>query len=135
MAHTIKKIISTIGIALSTTAFTVGVASATYLSYINQKQTSNVQFDFDSENIPDHEVVIDGIKDSQYGSTPILSFGVNNKAVKLYFYRTKQAMYMYFDVDDSTVTTRAIGDNNAQDEDGIEMNIDVLQYLFPAHIF
>ena len=126
MAHTIKKIISTIGIALSTTAFTVGVASATYLSYINQKQTSNVQFDFDSENIPDHEVVIDGIKDSQYGSTPILSFGVNNKAVKLYFYRTKQAMYMYFDVDDSTVTTRAIGDNNAQDEDGIEMNIDVL---------
>ena len=116
------------------TAFTIsaGVAFATgtytYQNYSDSKEESTEQFDFDTNDISDSEIVLDGHRDAVYQDS-VLSFGTKTGStynVDLYTYHSNQALYMFFDVTDKHVIKRAIGNNNAQDEDGIEISIDVL---------
>ena len=126
MVLVLKKVLMGLGMLIASVATAAGVVSS-YVAYSNNKESSDSQFDFTTNDISDSEVVIDGTKDSAYGSSPALSFGTKSStAVKLYLYRTKQALYMFFDVNDEHVISRAIGSNNAQDEDGVEINLDVL---------
>lgn len=97
----------------------------TYVNYSNDKVESDEQFDFSANDIKD-DIVLDGEKDEAY-SPVALEFGHKTNGafdVKLFLYHGKNALYMFFDVSDKYVTKRAIGSNNAQDEDGVEIMID-----------
>ena len=113
------------GIALTT----VAAASATYVNYDSSKIAGDEQFDFAANDIGDKEIILDGEYDAAYGES-VLQFGVESTSqgydCRLYTYHGERALYMFFDIIDPYVTKRAIGSNNAQDEDGVEISIDCL---------
>ena len=123
-----KKILLASLLALGTGAvIATGASASTYQYYQEEKTASDSQFDFPSNDISS-EIALDGVKDDAYAFA--LDFGTKTQSgtydVKLYVYHGEQALYMLFDVYDEYVTKRAIGANNAQDEDGVEIYIDPL---------
>lgn len=126
----LKSFLSFIKIATIVASSSLAIAAGSAIAYdvfTNEKTPSSEQFDFDANTIGDN-IVLDGQKDSVYGS-PVLSFGTKVSGqydIDLYTHHGNQALYLYFDVYDEYVTKRAIGDNNAQDEDGVEISIDTL---------
>ena len=107
----------------------VAALSVSYVNYSNDKSASGDQFDFIANDISESEIVLDGLRDSVYTSMAI-DFGQKSTSAgydcRLYTYHGDQALYLFFDVVDKFVTKRAIGSNNAQDEDGVEISIDCL---------
>lgn len=104
------------------------LSTTTYINYVNEKTPGNEQFDFVANDISESEIVLDGDKDMVY-SPMVVDFGVKTGSVydcQLYTYHGDQALYLFFDVNDRYVTKRAIGSNNAQDEDGVEISMDCL---------
>ena len=92
------------------TAFTIsaGVAFAsgtyTYQNYSDSKEESTEQFDFDTNDISDSEIILDGHRDAVYQDS-VLSFGTKTGStynVDLYTYHSNQALYMFFDVTDTS---------------------------------
>ena len=109
------------------TVLATSASASSYRFYNGSKTESGQQFDFDANEIAS-EIVLDGQKDALYSA--VLDFGTKTRSgiydVNLYAYHGEQALYLLFDVYDEHVTKRAIGANNAQDEDGVEIYIDPL---------
>ena len=120
-----KKVIVALSLATSTAGVAAVSTSVLYKNYVEEKTPSTEQFDFDVNDIADTDIVLDGYKDEAYSDTPSLEFGPSS-CVQLYTYHGKGALYMFFDVTDAKVNKRAIGNNNAQDEDGVEISVDRL---------
>ena len=128
LKKTILPLLQTSTLVTLSVSIAFAIAPSTYENYVEDKEESISQFDFDTNDISDSEILLDGYRDGVYGD-PVLSFGTktsDNYNVDLYTYHSNQALYMFFDVNDKKVTKRAIGNNNAQDEDGVEISIDVL---------
>ena len=124
----IKKLLIPSLILLSFgTSIASSASASTYHYYVEDKSPNSEQFNFDSNDIS-NEIILDGQKDANY--VQALDFGTKTKSgtydVNLYVYHGEQALYLLFDVYDEYVTKRAIGANNAQDEDGVEVYIDPL---------
>ena len=103
--------------------------STTYINYSSNKEVGRDQFDFIANDISESEIVLDGVKDNVYAPLAV-DFGLKSTSAgydcRLFTYHGDQALYLFFDVIDKYVTKRAIGSNNAQDEDGVEISIDCL---------
>ena len=113
-------------LSATTIALASGGVAVAYDIFHNEKDTSSEQFDFPANDISESEIVLDGEKDSAYGA-PVIDFGLKTSGaydINVYSYHGDEALYLFFDVYDKYVTQRAIGDNNAQDEDGVEISID-----------
>lgn len=124
MLLAVKKYLLAIAVGLP-----LSVSSVSYGFYHPEKESGEEQFSFTGNHDSSVEITMDGIRDSLYGSAPTLDFGPQvdgKRCVNLYTYHGKDALYFYFDVADKKVNRRAIGNNNAQDEDGVEISIDRL---------
>lgn len=93
--------------------------------YVNNKEESGAQFDFDG-NYTAPELAVDGDdKDIQYqNSSEILTFGLLNQA-KMKMYRGENALFCFFTVDDPDIQT--VGTNNGDDVtkgDSVEIYFD-----------
>ena len=62
MVLALKKVLASLGIMIASAATAAGVVSS-YVTYSNNKESNDSQFDFPSNDISDSEVVIDGVKD------------------------------------------------------------------------
>ena len=120
----IKKSLIALIASLSSAITLTSLGVVTYRNYINNKEDGSQSFDFPANDISDSDIVMDGLLDSKYGGSAF-SFGPSS-CVSVYTYHGESALYFYFDVIDDKVISRAIGNNNAQDEDGIEISIDRL---------
>ena len=111
-------------LSLASSAFVASGDAFSYRVYENNKSSGDDAFGFDANSIVDEAIVMDGIRDAAYGSS-VLTYGPSS-CVDVYTYHGEEALYFFFDVTDKQVTSRAIGNNNAQDEDGVEISIDRL---------
>lgn len=111
-------------LSLASSAFVASGDALSYRVYENNKSSGDDAFGFDANSIVDEAIVMDGIRDAAYGSS-VLTYGPSS-CVDVYTYHGEEALYFFFDVTDKQVTSRAIGNNNAQDEDGVEISIDRL---------
>ena len=128
---TLMKKLALIGPILSKGALLAAVAAipVSYAFYNPAKTPGDSQFDFPANDMGDQTIVLDGDYDAAYGDS-ILQFGLKSTSegydVRMFSYHGERALYLFFDVVDPYVTKRAIGSNNAQDEDGVEVSIDCL---------